>query len=393
MSKTRVLVVEDSLTVRYRLVQALAADPTCEVVGEADNGARGIALCESLRPDVITLDMILRTGTGVEVTEHIMAYCPTPIVIVSASFNRGELIKTYDALRAGALEVIEKPTGDESDEDWARRFVETVKLAAKIRVITHPRAKLKSSPNLPQAPLPVGPRARTPERSIPSSSYGLPTRAPITPVPMPLSELGTSTTHSLVAIGASTGGPGALVQILRELPESFPLPVLLVIHIGLPFGRAFAEWLDGMVPLPVVEAKHGDVLPLPGAARVLMAPPERHLTLRGGRLWLDEGPERHSCRPSVDVLFESVAAEVGKGAIGCLLTGMGKDGALGLLAMKRAGAMTLVQDESTSVVFGMPREAIRLGAASRILPIGDFGRTLLALGRGGRGANGKEEGR
>ncbi|MDI3281716.1 chemotaxis-specific protein-glutamate methyltransferase CheB [Polyangium sp. 15x6] len=383
MSKTRVLVIEDSLTVRRRLVQALTADPGCEVVGEAEDGARGIALCESLRPDVVTLDLILKKGNGVEVTEHIMAFCPTPIVIVSASFNRGDMIKTYDALRAGALEVIDKPTGDEPDEAWARRFVETVKLAAKIRVITHPRAKLKSNPSLVQPPVP--PRVRPPERTPERIPERIPPRTPAMPAPVALAE--TATSHSLIAIGASTGGPGALVQALRELPETFPLPVLLVIHIGQPFGRAFADWLDGMVPLPVVEARHGDLLPLPGAGRIVMAPPERHLVVRAGRLWLDDGPERHSCKPSVDVLFESVATEIGRTAIGCLLTGMGKDGALGLLAMKRAGSTTLVQDESTSVVFGMPREAIRLGAASRILPIGDFGRTLLALGRPVRGGN------
>ncbi|MDI1428327.1 chemotaxis-specific protein-glutamate methyltransferase CheB [Polyangium sorediatum] len=385
MTKTRVLVIEDSLTVRRRLVQALRADPACEVVGEAEDGARGIALCESLRPDVVTLDLILKNGTGVEVTEHIMAFCPTPIVIVSASFNRRDVIKTYDALRAGALEVIEKPTGDEPDEDWSRRFVETVKLAAKIRVITHPRAKLKSNPALPPAPPPSPLRARTPERSPERIPERSPARIPAAPSPTSLAETGMS--PSIIAIGASTGGPGALVQILRELPETFPLSVLLVIHIGQPFGRAFADWLDGMVPLPVLEAKHGEPLPPPGAGRILMAPPERHLVVRAGRLWLDDGPERHSCKPSVDALFESVAAEIGRTAIGCLLTGMGKDGALGLLAMKRAGSTTLVQDESTSVVFGMPREAIRLGAASRILPVGDFGRTLLALGRPVRGGN------
>lgn len=385
MTKTRVLVIEDSFTVRHRLVLALRADPGCEVVGEAEDGARGIALCESLRPDVVTLDLILKNGTGVEVTEHIMAFCPTPIVIVSASSNRRDVIKTYDALRAGALEVIEKPTGVEPDADWSRRFVETVKLAAKIRVITHPRAKLKPTPVSPPVPPPSLPRARPPEHLPERIPERLPARAPAASSPMLLAETGTP--PSIIAIGASTGGPGALVQILRELPETFPLSVLLVIHIGLPFGRAFAEWLDDMVPLPVLEAKHGEPLPPPGAGRILMAPPERHLTVRAGRLWLDDGPERHSCRPSVDVLFESVATEIGRTAIGCLLTGMGKDGALGLLAMKRAGSTTLVQDESTSVVFGMPREAIRLGAASRILPVGDFGRTLLALGRPVRGGN------
>jgi len=361
MRKVRVLVVEDSRTVRRQLVAALMADPECEVVGEAEDGARGITLCEALRPDVITLDLILKNGTGVEVTEHVMAYFPTPIVIVSGSFNRGDMIRTYDALEAGALEVIEKPKGDEPDDAWAKRFVETVKLAAKIRVITHVRGKLRVAAR-PKAPLP------TPRASLPTNPTAIP-------------RLEASAHASLVALGASTGGPAAIAQLLRDLPESFPLPVLLVIHIGQPFGTTFTDWLSSVVRLRVSEAQHGEPLPMPGLARVIIAPADRHLVVRGGRLWLDDGPERHSCRPSVDVLFESVAEELGNHAIGCLLTGMGKDGAAGLLAMKRAGSMTLVQDEATSVVFGMPREAIRLGAASRILPIGDFARCLASLAR------------
>jgi two-component system chemotaxis response regulator CheB len=180
-------------------------------------------------------------------------------------------------------------------------------------------------------------------------------------------------------MGASTGGPGAVVRILRDLQPPLPLPILLVIHLGQPFGQAFADWLNQMVSVPVAEAKHGEALPPPGVGRVLMAPPNRHLYVEGGRLCLGDGPERHSCRPSVDVLFESVAREIGPTAIGCLLTGMGKDGATGLLEMRRAGAMTLAQDEETSVVFGMPREAIRLGAAQRILPLSHFGKTLMTL--------------
>jgi len=382
VTKIRVLVVEDSLTIRRRLCGALAQDPDCVVVGEADDGPRGVELCEKLRPDVVTLDLVLRSGTGVEVTEHIMAYCPTPIVIVSASFNRRDMIKTYDALNAGALEVIEKPTGELPDEAWSRRFVETVKLAARIKVITHPRGKLrKSSPWIEATPPKprAAPSSKPPPQERVSALHAPSLLNRAFTAPAPSAPSAPSRRPTLVAIGASTGGPAAVTQLLRDLTPSFPLPVLLVIHIGMPFGTAFAEWLAGSVQIRVAEAKHGEPLPMPGQTRVVMAPAERHLVVRAGRLWLDDGPERHSCRPSVDVLFESVAEDVGGAAIGCLLTGMGKDGAAGLLAMKRAGSLTLVQDEDTSVVFGMPREAIRLGAAGRILPIQDFGKALLSF--------------
>src|SRR5437870_3079327 len=140
MPKVRILVVEDSLTVRKHLLEALATDNEIEVLAEADNGRRAIELCRELRPDVVTMDMMLPVMSGLAATEYIMAYCPTPILVVSSSFNRGELFKTYDALAAGAVDVLEKPTGDEPDGDWERRFTAAVKLIARIRVITHPRA-------------------------------------------------------------------------------------------------------------------------------------------------------------------------------------------------------------------------------------------------------------
>lgn len=358
MSKIRVLVVEDSPTARRHIVATLQADADFQVVGEARDGEEAIRLCERLHPDVMTLDMMLPNGTGVDVTEHIMAYQPTPIVIVSASLNRGELLHTYDALAAGALEVVEKPKAQESSDAWARQFVSIVKLASRIKVITHPRKRLRrasSHTSAAAAALEPFPQHDDTPPSVPGGRY------------------------SLVAIGASTGGPAAVAQILSALRPPIPLPIILVIHIGQPFGAALAEWLGTLLPMPVKEAKHGDPIPPPGAPSLILAPPDKHLMLAGGRMMLDNGPERHSCRPSIDVLFESVASEVGSRAIGCLLTGMGRDGAAGLSAMKQAGAMTLVQDESTSVVFGMPREAIRLGAAKRILPVHEFAPTLQTL--------------
>ncbi|MGC4087652.1 MAG: chemotaxis-specific protein-glutamate methyltransferase CheB [Polyangiaceae bacterium] len=353
MSKTRVLVVEDSLTVRQRLIGVLRADPDVEVIGEAADGKSAIELCQSLRPDVVTLDMVLPVMTGLAATEYIMAYCPTPILIVSASLNRGELFHTYDALAAGALEVLEKPRGDEIDGVWEAKFLSLVKLVARIKVITHPRARLSSS------------------RS--DSVRVLPPAAGRHDIPC------------CVALGASTGGPAAVATILRALPRDFPLPILLVIHIGSAFAASLAEWLDAQSGINVAYAVHGESLPPIGRARVLMAPPERHLVVRRGHLELTRDPERWSCRPSVDVLFESLAPELGAGVIGCLLTGMGRDGAAGLAALRRAGATTVAQDEASSVVYGMPREAVLLGGASHVLSLDKIGPALCELAKPSKG--------
>lgn len=348
MASIRILVVEDSLTVRRYLCEVLDTDQELEVVGEASDGKRAIELCQALRPDVVTMDMMLPVMTGLGATEYIMAHCPTPILIVSSSTNRGELFKTYEALAAGALEVLEKPQGDETDAAWERKFIGIVKLISRIRVITHPRARLGA----------VG-RAQAPRFEGPASSSSQQHR-------------------NVIALGASTGGPGAIVEILRALPGSFPLPLLLVLHIAEPFGAAFADWLDGQTEHRVCYARDGDLIRSRGG-EVIMAPPDSHLVVRGGRVRLTVEPERHSCRPSVDVLFESIAREYGPTAAACLLTGMGRDGAAGLLEIRRVGGLTIAQDEATSIVYGMPREAVILGAAERILPLGEIGPMLAAL--------------
>jgi len=291
--------------------------------------------------------MMLPVMTGLGATEYIMAHRPTPILIVSSSTNRGELFKTYEALAAGALDVMEKPAGDATDGDWERRLVAAVKLIARIKVITHPRARLSTAVHPPAA------------------GIAWPSPAPLRPRP-----------YELVALGASTGGPGAILTVLHALPAEFPLPVLVVLHIGEPFGSAFAEWLDGQSAQRVHYAHDGQRLNGPG---VFLAPPDRHLVVRNGKLHLSDGPERHSCRPSVDVLFESVAHEYAAAAAACLLTGMGRDGASGLLAIRRAGGFTIAQDEASCVVYGMPREAVVLGAAECVLPLCDIGPTLAAL--------------
>jgi len=350
MAAIRVLVVEDSLTVRRRLCEVLATDPALSVVGEAEDGQQAIQLCQTLRPDVVTMDMMLPVMSGLGATEYIMAHCPTPILVVSSSTNRGELFKTYEALAAGAVDVLEKPTGNDADGVWERGFIATLKLVSRIRVVTHLRARLGALGQARVEPHPTGSR--------------LP----------PL----TSQRYEVALIGASTGGPGAILEVLRTLALPFPLPVLFVLHIGEPFGAAFAEWLDGQTDIRVAYPRDGEPVSAT-AGRMTMAPPDVHMVVQNGRFRLTQDPPRHSCRPSVDSLFESAAREYGPAVVASLLTGMGRDGAAGLLEVRRRGGFTIAQDEATSVVYGMPHEAVMLGAVERELPLGQIGPALSAL--------------
>jgi len=343
----RVLVVEDSPTIRSRLCEVLAADAGIEIAGVAANGHAAVDMTRRLAPDVITMDIVLPGMSGLAATEHIMAHMPTPILVVSSAENRSELFTTYDALAAGAVDVLDKPRGDATDADWEQRLRMSVRLVSRVAVITHPRAKLTT----------LGQPAHTgPARSWPAA--------------------GGRHAGEIIAIGASTGGPGAIVDVLRALPADFSVPVLLVQHISAGFAGAFVEWLGRQIHRTVTCAGDGEPV---AAGMVVIAPADRHLTVRAGRLRLSDGPERHSCRPSVDTLFESLATEYGAAAIGCLLTGMGRDGAVGLLAMRRQGAWTIAQDEASCVVYGMPREAVLLGAAHEVLPPAEIGAQLVEL--------------
>lgn len=355
MKPLRVLVVEDSMTVRKRLCEILNADSTMILVGEAQNGKEAIELCMELRPDVISIDMMMPVLSGLAAVEYIMAYCPTPILVVSSSFNRGEVFKTYEALAAGAVELMEKPTAEDMEGEWERHYIANLKLVSRVKVVTHLRAKI----GLPHVGLP----------------YDIATEYPIPNFLQPL-QARKKNPVSIVAIGASTGGPAALVKVLRELPEDFSLPIVIVIHIGEPFGKSFADWLDSQTVHQVRVGEEGQLLNKPG---VFVAPANRHMIVRDRRIHIIDGPERHSCRPSVDILFESVAADYGPQVAACLLTGMGQDGARGLLAIHNVGGITIAQDEASCVVYGMPREAALLGAAERILPLPEIGLALAEL--------------
>ena len=355
----RVLVVEDSATMRHHLREALAADPQLQIVGEAVDGRQAVDLCGQLRPDVVTMDMMLPTMSGLVATEHIMAEFPTPILVVSSA-DRKELFSTYNALAAGAVDVLEKPRGDDSDNGWAERLRAAVRLVSRIRVITHPRARLDARRRAPAPPVNVGPPAAVEGGPAAAVEGGPAVR--------------------VVCVGASTGGPGALTDLLRALPVNFRAPVLCVQHIAAsePFAVAFSDWLADQAGRSVSYARDG-LLVDELAGQVLLAPPDRHLLVRDGVLRLSGGAPRHSCRPAVDVLFESVAVGYGRAAAGCLLTGMGRDGAAGLLQLRRAGAVTFAQDEASSVVYGMPREAALLGAADHIMAPGGIAARLAQL--------------
>jgi two-component system chemotaxis response regulator CheB len=341
----RVLVVEDSATMRHHLRESLKGDPELRVVGEALDGGQAVELCDRLRPDVVTMDMMLPTMSGLVATEHIMAEFPTPILVVSSA-DRQELFSTYNALAAGAVDVLEKPRGDASDAGWERRLCSAVRLVSRIRVITHPRARLDGRDRPGTATLPVHSRPAAAQPVVAGDGA-----------------------LQVVALGASTGGPGALTELLCALPPGFRTPILCVQHIAAsePFAVAFSDWLGDQTGHNVSYAADGTPVSILGN-RVVLAPPDRHLLVRDGVLRLSDGPPRHSCRPAVDLLFESVATEYSGAAAGALLTGMGRDGAEGLLQMRARGAVTFAQDEASCVVYGMPQAAALLGAAGHILP-------------------------
>lgn len=344
--RIRVLVVEDSLVQRELQVHLLEQDPQCEVVGTARDGREAVEQVRRIRPDVVAMDFHMPKMNGAEATRIIMETSPVPIVVISGSSARGEVAETFRVLDAGALIIIEKPGSP--DGDAARKFVETIKLMAEIRVVR-----------------------RWPGRGATKS----------TDSSMPRPALLAGSTVRLVAIGASTGGPVALEGLLSMLPSDFSAPVAIVQHISPGFTEGFAEWLSDACGFPVSVAGDDERLD-PGHAYV--APEGSHMTVKADahghcRVRLSSEAQENGHRPSVSPFFRSVAAELGGRAIGVLLSGMGKDGAAELHALRETGAVTIAQDCESSVVPGMPGEAIRLDAAVHVLPPDQIGRLLASL--------------
>jgi two-component system, chemotaxis family, protein-glutamate methylesterase/glutaminase len=333
----RVLVVEDSPTVREFLLQILGSDPAIAVVGTAATGQEAIEAVERTRPDIITMDVHMPCMNGFDATRRIMETHPTPIVIVSAAADAMDTAKAFHAIESGALAVLCKPSGvgHPDHEQSTSELIRTVKAMSEVKVVRR------------------WPRFRPVE---PLSAVSVPTEFPFQPAQRQI---------RIVAIGASTGGPPVLQTILAGLPRNFPVPVLIVQHIAAGFTQGFVEWLAQSSSLPVHVPVHGQSV-LPGQAYV--APDGLHMAVGvDGRLQLRMDEPENGLRPSVACLFRSVAKAYGQSAVGVLLTGMGRDGAAELKLMKERGAVTIAQDRDTAVVHGMPGEAIRLGGATYVL--------------------------
>jgi two-component system, chemotaxis family, protein-glutamate methylesterase/glutaminase len=327
----RVVIADDSLVAREMLAQILASDAAIEVVGQATNGQEAIDLVEQLRPDLVTMDIHMPGLDGLAATEHIMAYTPTPILVVSSSVYAEGMGRAFDALDLGALEVIKKP----EPREWAelesigREVIRKVKILSNVRVVTHIRGRRGS-----RSPLSGATAAKA--------------------------------SRSLVAIGASTGGPSALLDVLGRLPATLPVPVVVVQHIADGFVPGLASWLDAASAIRVQPAEHGQVLE-PGCA--YFAPTKSNLRLEGTSMVFAPAGANQLYVPNIDTLFDSVVVSHGAGAVGVLLTGMGADGAEGLKLLRNVGAATIAQDEATSTVYGMPKVAAEIGAAEQVLPV------------------------
>jgi two-component system chemotaxis response regulator CheB len=354
----RVLIVEDSPTARLLLSKLLSSDPDVEVVGTANDGEEGLARALELRPDVITMDIRMPRLDGLEATRRIMEQIPTPIVVVSASVDSADLPFTFNAMQAGALEVLEKPAGvgTQNFDVLRERLVTTVKLMAEVKVVRR-RAR---PPTGTLAPEEAG---RSLERPY-NGAYNSPERDRAAGR---LTTGALSRPAALLVVGASTGGPTALATLLKGLPADFSLPILIVQHIASGFLAGLVSWLQTTTALPLKVAAEGEII-VPG--QVYFGPEDRHLVVVArGMLGTSQAPPVSHVRPSATVLFKSAAKAYGAEAAGVLLTGMGDDGAAGLKVIHDAGGTTLAQDEATSVVYGMPCVAAELGAVDLVVPL------------------------
>jgi len=339
--KIKTLIVDDSAIVRKILTEELSKFPDIDIVGTAPDPFVARDKILNLKPQVITLDIEMPRMDGLTFLKKLMKYYPLPVIIVSSLTPRGSKL-ALEAMENGAVEVISKPGGSYSVGDMSDILVEKIRVASTANISR--RNAYQTDSDKPE-----------------------PIRA--------LSE----TTHKVIALGASTGGTEALKEVLTRMPPNSP-GIVVVQHMPSNFTTAFAERLNGLCKLTVMEAKDNDSV-TPGKA--LIAPGNYHMLLRrsGARYYVEvkDGPRIHHQRPSVDILFKSTAKYAGANSVGVILTGMGVDGAEGLLEMKQAGAKTIAQDEKSCVVFGMPKEAIRLGAADKVVPLGHVTQEILRM--------------
>ena len=331
MKRIRVLIVEDSRVVRELLEHIIGHDSRLEVAGSVESAEEALRILDRVSPDVISMDIRLPGMNGFEATQRIMSERPTPIVVVSASVEREDLPITLNALQAGALTVLEKPRGSNSAgyEALAERLCTQLAIMSQVKVI-----RRRGNPK--------------------------PARHTLAPAPALPGD------YRMLGVVCSTGGPSALVQVLGGLGANFPLPIALVQHITSSFLEGFASWLESVCPFSVAIVKDR-MVPAPGT--VYLSARDRHLRAVGGYLQVDAGDLVCAQRPSGTVLFESMADTFGSHALGVLLTGMGEDGARGMLRLRTRGGYTIAEDESTAVVYGMPAAAVSLGGVCESLPL------------------------
>lgn len=325
----QVLLADDSPLARKFFSDIISSQADMRVAAEAENGREAVDLTLRLRPDIVVIDAIMPVMGGLEAVEEIMALAPTPILVLSSTLDDSEVDLAFKAIKKGALDVMNKPApcAEGNVCEFSVALAEKIRLLSRIKVIHHRR--------IPQG-------EKEPRRDFPKCA------------------------KTILAIGASTGGPRAVAGILRELPADFRGAVFVVQHISKGFAPGFAYWLTKESLLPVKLAEEGDEI-RPG--RVLVAPGEKHMLLENGLVRLSDGPPVNSCRPSIDVFFSSLADADPDRTLGVLLTGMGKDGARGLSLLRKSGGATIVQDEESCTIFGMPKAAITMGAADQILPL------------------------
>ncbi|NEO39218.1 MAG: chemotaxis-specific protein-glutamate methyltransferase CheB [Moorea sp. SIOASIH] len=368
----RVLLVEDSPIALVVLKRILNSSEQIEVVGEAGTGLEALNLIPKVQPDVICTDLHMPQMNGLELTSEVMALYPRPILVVSVSVQQEDTEQIFQLLDAGAVDILPKPSAGMTTDNQLlqQQLINKIKILSGVKVFTKNRKSILGTEKqgssgkgeLPEMDYStnqnqIGGVSHTANLAAFSSNYYSKPR--------------------VVVIGASTGGPQALNEIFTQLPSNFPLPVICVQHISLGFLQGFIDWLANSCPLPVQIAQPGD-MPKPG--RIYFPPEQQHLELdaRGRFICSDSEPlEGH--RPSVTVTFKSVAKFYGKATVGILLTGMGRDGATGMEAIAEVGGLTIAQDETTSLVFGMPKEAIALGVVKQVLPIGAIAPRLLEL--------------
>ncbi len=344
--RIRVLVAEDSPVARELLTHILNSDPGIHVIDSVGTGEEAIQAASLERPDIITMDIHLPGINGFEATRTIMETTPVPIVIVTSSCDMRTLENSFKAIDAGALSVLEKPQGigHPNFTKNVKDLITTIKLMSEIKVVRRWSQKQRTMQS-----------EETIDRNIVPASSKV----------------------EVVAIGASTGGPPVIERILSGLPKTFAPPILIVQHMTEGFIRGFTEWLGQTSALPVHLAFNGSIA---RGGHVYIAPDNLHMKIDpGGRIACLSGSPKNGVRPSVSILFETVALRYGKNAVGVLLTGMGKDGAEELKVMRDKGAITIAQDEQTSAVYGMPKEAVKLDAAKYILPVDRVASVLTTL--------------